>query len=192
MRDPNRITPIIKHLEMEWQRHPDWRFGQLLINFGLAPDSVALWAQEDDIVADRLRVPAKKQPLYKDDRGVMVKTHRPDRCKGQFCVIHNPSNHHMRKWPTVIRTDKMYLVERLCDHGVGHPDPDSLAYFIRVGYDSLGVHGCDGCCRKPEERKPLLIDTAYFRRKSEDRPSEPVSPRRACGPDCGCGVADPR
>ena len=61
------------------------------------------------------------------------------------CVIHNPSVHHMRDWPMVLREST--LIERTCPHGVGHPDPDSLDYFIQRDPDTrLGIHGCDGCC----------------------------------------------
>jgi hypothetical protein len=35
------------------------------------------------------------------------------------------------------------MMERICTHGIGHPDPDDFR--IRMGFDS-GVHGCDGCC----------------------------------------------
>lgn len=65
--------------------------------------------------------------------------HSPLRCEGEFCSIHNPSDHHMRDWPQVWRSDRG-IVERLCEHGVGHPDPDC----IYAQKDS--VHGCDGCC----------------------------------------------
>ena len=34
-------------------------------------------------------------------------------------------------------------MERICDHGIGHPDPDEFR--IRNGEDD-GIHGCDGCC----------------------------------------------
>jgi hypothetical protein len=34
-------------------------------------------------------------------------------------------------------------MERICKHGVGHPDPDDL--MILIGHDD-GVHGCCGCC----------------------------------------------
>jgi hypothetical protein len=40
------------------------------------------------------------------------------------------------------------LVERVCLHGVSHPDPDSVAHFDRRGISGLGEHGCDGCCSK--------------------------------------------
>lgn len=66
------------------------------------------------------------------------------------CPWHAPSRHKMRNWPRVIRFDKYGLVERVCRHGVGHPDPDSLAFigaYVVAGPDpSLAVHGCDGCC----------------------------------------------
>ena len=41
------------------------------------------------------------------------------------------------------------LIERTCEHGVGHPDPDSLAYFERHGVTHMGSHGCDSCCWMP-------------------------------------------
>jgi hypothetical protein len=33
-------------------------------------------------------------------------------------------------------------MERVCPHGVGHPDPDD----INVILGPEKVHGCDGCC----------------------------------------------
>lgn len=72
-------------------------------------------------------------------------------CRGEWCVIHNPSDHHMKDWPRILRESA--LVERQCTHGIGHPDPDSIAFFRRVRGEeraaALQVHGCDGCCRTP-------------------------------------------
>ncbi len=66
------------------------------------------------------------------------------------CPWHAPSKHHMRTWPRVIRFEKYGMVERICVHGIGHPDVDSLAFigkYIAAGpHPSLGIHGCDGCC----------------------------------------------
>ena len=73
-------------------------------------------------------------------------THRQTACAGEWCSIHNPSDHHMASWRLLIRYDRSCMAERICPHGVGHPDPDSMAYFRRVGIDDVGVHGCDGCC----------------------------------------------
>lgn len=65
------------------------------------------------------------------------------------CVIHNPSDHTMKDWPTNWRDDRR-LMERICPHGVGHPDPDQVAFRIRNYGDESGkdamTHGCDGCC----------------------------------------------
>ena len=83
--------------------------------------------------------------------GKELTTHDKAQCAGQFCCVHNPSPHHMRTWDRFYRTDKAFLLERLCPkHRVGHPDPDSLAFFVKRGMDWMGVHGCCGCCRKPK------------------------------------------
>lgn len=71
----------------------------------------------------------------------LVNVHPPTRCVGQYCTIHNPSEHHMREWTQFWRQDAGFM-ERTCPHGVGHPDPDEP-------YTPPG-HGCDGCCRPPE------------------------------------------
>jgi hypothetical protein len=68
------------------------------------------------------------------------------------CVIHYPTRHAMRDWPLYVRDDKEWLIERICPHGVGHPDPDSLWYFLSVGKKYMAVHGCDGCCVPPKEK----------------------------------------
>jgi len=70
--------------------------------------------------------------------------HKKTACKGPSCPIHKRSNHHMRSWPQFWRDD-IYLMERICKHGIGHPDPDDPS-FASEG----GVHGCDGCCQPPK------------------------------------------
>lgn len=74
-----------------------------------------------------------------------------DECREFGCVIHNPSDHPLKDAPTHWRVAGPWDInpshmERICEHGVGHPDPDSVAYRIRHGQDGLEVHGCDGCC----------------------------------------------
>ncbi len=77
---------------------------------------------------------------------VLKNIHDPSLCAGEFCVIHNPSDHHMRTWELNWRDDKKQM-ERLCPtHGTGHPDPDDLAFHVRQGRPWMGVHGCCGCC----------------------------------------------
>jgi hypothetical protein len=74
-----------------------------------------------------------------------VRVHEKWICKGNYCCIHNPSDHHMKDWPTNWRQDR-FMMERICPHGIGHPDPDDIAWKKRMGYNADAVHGCDGCC----------------------------------------------
>lgn len=76
---------------------------------------------------------------------VLGNIHSAELCQGHNCVIHNPSDHHMRSWPLTWRGDKG-VFERQCPHGVGHPDPDDGDYLISVGRGDWTIHGCDGCC----------------------------------------------
>ena len=94
---------------------------------------------------------------YKTGTGQTISVHEASQCKGQHCVIHNPSDHHMKTWPTNWRQSR-FMMERICPHGVGHPDPDDLAFKVSIAArDADGIHGCDGCCIEKEyERKSLL------------------------------------
>lgn len=80
--------------------------------------------------------------------GGRLRTHSANKCGPGFCCLHNPSDHVLKDAPMTIRMDReVPLIERICEHGVGHADPDSVAYFQRDGKNaSVGVHGCDGCC----------------------------------------------
>jgi hypothetical protein len=72
------------------------------------------------------------------------------KCAGRPCVVHNPSDHHMRDLPLHWRDDRR-MFERICRHGIGHPDPDALAFQLSLptGDDGWGVHGCCGICCTP-------------------------------------------
>ncbi len=89
---------------------------------------------------------------YVDGTGqTIVNVHSSVTCSGEPCVIHNPSKHSMSDFPTHWRSDRG-IMERICPHGVGHPDPDDMAY-IRwaMGKERAqveGIHGCDGCCAR--------------------------------------------
>jgi hypothetical protein len=86
---------------------------------------------------------------------IITRVHPPDACAVRACAIHNPSGHHMRSWPTNFRSRwepgsiKPDHMERICPHGIGHPDPDDLAYQKSIGNGDVAVHGCDGCCEDP-------------------------------------------
>lgn len=106
-----------------------------------------------------------------DDTGTQlglqgVRVHARSKCAGRAlpCCIHNPSNHKMKDWPLNWRSDT-YLMERLCQHQIGHPDPDHVAYMRSLTpndhtvcpgpslcefphYEWQAIHGCDGCCYK--------------------------------------------
>ena len=86
---------------------------------------------------------------YETGTGQTVLVHDKDKCGGDHCVIHNPSDHNMKDWPTHWRGDRG-LMERICPCGIGHPDPDDLAFKESIGYDVHveGIHGCCGCCSK--------------------------------------------
>ncbi len=77
--------------------------------------------------------------------------HSMDQCQkdgDQPCVIHNPTPHHMRFWNLHWRNDRG-IFERICPHGIGHPDPDQFAFWKKLHGEGMGaeaVHGCDGCC----------------------------------------------
>lgn len=75
----------------------------------------------------------------------LVNVHLKKNCSGGHCVIHSPSSHSMIDFPTHWRSDRG-LMERICAHGIGHPDPDAMAILP----DWEGVHGCDGCCYEPK------------------------------------------
>lgn len=86
--------------------------------------------------------------------GERIIAHSKNLCEGRACCVHNPSDHHMKDFPQHWREDTG-VMERTCPHGIGHPDPDDVAFRKRVNEDdgdAMGIHGCDGCCRPPESR----------------------------------------
>lgn len=87
--------------------------------------------------------------------GQVLTTHDKTKCVGEYCTIHNNSPHHMVKWTQNWRSDRE-IMERICPHGVGHPDPDDPKFLDE--YER--VHGCDGCCvpPPPEHRQEFFQD----------------------------------
>ena len=80
--------------------------------------------------------------------GTVMQVHAASVCNYRIsCVVHRPTNHHMREWHLHWRSDR-YIFERICPHGIGHPDPDQFDLWKLTGQRAQGVHGCDGCCRK--------------------------------------------
>lgn len=79
-----------------------------------------------------------------ENSGEIIYTHPIFSCYGKNCTIHNRSMHSMRHYPQHWRADRA-IMERVCEHGVGHPDPDEYKIAGNAGKYEM-VHGCDGCC----------------------------------------------
>lgn len=76
---------------------------------------------------------------------ILHRVHSEDQCEDRICFIHNPTDHHMRKWPLLWRSDTG-LWERIDKFGCGHPDPDQLPHWEETGQLHKAIHGCTGTC----------------------------------------------
>lgn len=85
-----------------------------------------------------------------DDNYVLKNVHRAELCAGWPCVIHNPTPHHMADWTLHWRDDRG-IFERICEHGIGHPDPDQFDFWYSTNQTWQAVHGCDGCCFQKQD-----------------------------------------
>jgi len=108
---------------------------------------------EDELAVDEFRSHIDLlEPVLLEHTQTMLYGHRSRECWGNVCSLHRRTEHRLREWPQSWRPD-IYRMERLCPHGIGHPDPDD--YYIRNGQDK-GTHACDGCCCQEE---PIFRDT---------------------------------
>lgn len=91
---------------------------------------------------------------WRSDTGQLVYVHSRQVCMPP-CPIHAPSLHALvnakRHW-----RDDREIMERICDHGIGHPDPDEIKLWLD---EDSGVHGCDGCCRKDRDESENVAGT---------------------------------
>ena len=78
--------------------------------------------------------------------GILMRVHPESDCEGRGfgCWIHSPTGR-MASRPVHWREDTG-SAERICEHGVKHPDFDDSAYRKWAGLRDLDVHSCDGCC----------------------------------------------
>lgn len=53
MRDPNRISEVLKELEEFWKQVPDWRLGQVISNFSyeLMGNNDPFYMEDKDLLA---------------------------------------------------------------------------------------------------------------------------------------------
>ena len=95
--------------------------------------------------------PMALEPATLEHSGVELMAHPASSCAGQpACPLHNRSVHSMRAMDQHWRSDNG-IIERICEHGVGHPDIDQYHYWLATmgkrDADAMFSHGCDGCCR---------------------------------------------
>lgn len=101
-------------------------------------------------VLNSLSHPSLQMDSFLNPDGVKWTIHGKEGCNGKPCAFHNPTNHHMNSWPLDLNKEKNLLFERVCKHGVRHPDPDSYNYLSSLEPSKsaeLMNHDCDNCCK---------------------------------------------
>lgn len=133
----------------------------------------------------RIEEELKTHDGWTDCTGRTYRVHkRTVDCDVNGCAIHNPSFHPLSDAKQLMRSDKFWLIERVCKHGVGHPDPDSASFIAKQQGDTgIWVHGCDGCCqprcycgckKSQHMGKPQGCLDHGFHEYSVDKPSKSV------------------
>lgn len=82
---------------------------------------------------------------------ILAHIHDEKLCKGRHCVIHNPSDHHMRDLPLIWDAQETQMM-RLCEHDLVHPDPDDIAYWVNIAKQPWKTHHeccANNCCKEP-------------------------------------------
>ena len=73
MRDPNRIRPFLAALGEVWERNPDQRFGQLVMNLSREPGGFAdTWEWENDEWFQRMEAYLDEPPTDEDQKRCCV------------------------------------------------------------------------------------------------------------------------
>lgn len=55
MRDPNRIPIMLDELKTLWEKHSDWRLGQLIVNLSRASDIEDPFFVQDDRLLNTIK-----------------------------------------------------------------------------------------------------------------------------------------
>lgn len=114
---------------------------------------VGWFAAAGQYLEQTFNYPGTPSELVALGTGRIMRIHTAGQCTGTPCPFHAPTKHHMVGWPMSWQADRG-LIERLCEHGISHPDPDSVAYLagrmtwdlVIVGEVYVARHECDGCC----------------------------------------------
>lgn len=122
--------------------------------------TAAMWicwcakGKDCDVIRPTTKRPTMKPVILENSAEELHNVHLETQCEGRLCPIHNRSNHPMRSFPQHWRADTG-VMERICPHGIGHPDPDGYVYLVeRFGEREAAakfVHGCDGCGHGPDD-----------------------------------------
>jgi hypothetical protein len=110
------------------------------------------WTSATTTTTTMMPSPPPPQEFAKlEHSDVEVIAHSPHECaKQSACPLHNRSVHPMRAMTQHWRQDRA-IIERICEHGVGHFDPDQYEFLVKtrgvLSADAEMIHGCDGCCR---------------------------------------------
>lgn len=73
--------------------------------------------------------------IIADDGTYLVNIHPKSGCSGN-CVVHSPSDHHMREYPLGFNSYERTFF-RTCPHGEEHQDPDEREYW-KIQLDKAG------------------------------------------------------
>lgn len=108
------------------------------------------WRRADQ---ERNRATKKRPGIWLTGMGQTVMVHPSESCTPP-CAIHAPSDHAMRSWPTYWNIEEG-VVERICPHEIGHPDPDDFKTRMRIRTGTFfDYHHCDGCCEEVNDDHP--------------------------------------
>lgn len=137
------VTPIALGIgTVVWARHR----ARQIAGWGdidwTPPDWTPEMSEAEQAMRDSIAALRRTGIKLENSNETIYNPHPREQCVSDHCTLHNRSDHHMRAWPQHWRSDRG-MMERICPHGVGHPDPDE------VHPDT--VHGCDGCCATYEE-----------------------------------------
>jgi len=62
------------------------------------------------------------------DGRILYNTHSSLACFGETCVFHRPTDHPLLGTP--FGMDSRMVMTHICTHGIEHPDPDSLTWYL--------------------------------------------------------------
>jgi len=111
----------------------------------------------------RYSPPIPEREKYVLESGqVLTNVHPSTECEDQDCAIHHPSEHALSDKPRAWQNGMIY---RVCEHGLTHPDFDSLANRLETSGWLYAEHQCceAKCCGIPE-----VVEISWTEKFSRD------------------------